>query len=107
MCFCFVQVTGFVGAERAGWELLIERMGAELCKSLSKRVTTHLVCKEVRERAELTVENCGIKMACSPRLDPEFSTPSTIAVIRVFMSTAKQSNHPHTHAPKHPRHFDF
>lgn len=44
------QVTGFVGGERAGWELLIERMGAELCKSLKKRVTTHLVCKEVRER---------------------------------------------------------
>lgn len=42
-----VAVTGFVGAERAGWEQLIVVMGAELCKSLRKRVTTHLVCKEV------------------------------------------------------------
>ena len=45
-----VAVTGFVGAERAGLEQLIERMGAELCKSLKRRVTTHLVCKEVRRR---------------------------------------------------------
>ena len=45
-----VAVTGFVGAERAGLEQLIERMGAELCKSLKRRVTTHLVCKEVRGR---------------------------------------------------------
>lgn len=44
-----VQVTGFVGAERAGWEQLIRHMGAEMCKSLKKRVTTHLVCKEVSE----------------------------------------------------------
>lgn len=43
-----VAVTGFVGSERAGWERLIERMGAQMCKSLKKRVTTHLVCKEVR-----------------------------------------------------------
>lgn len=42
-----VAVTGFLGAERAGWELLIERMGATLCKNLRRRVTTHLVCKEV------------------------------------------------------------
>ena len=46
--FGWGQVTGFVGAERLGWEMLIERMGAELCKSLKKRGTTHLVCKEVR-----------------------------------------------------------
>ncbi len=38
-----------MGTERAGWEQLIERMGAELCKSLKKRVTTHLVCKQVSE----------------------------------------------------------
>ena len=44
------QVTGFVGAERLGWEILIERMGGELCKTLKKRVTSHLVCKEVRGR---------------------------------------------------------
>lgn len=42
-----VAVTGFVGAERSGWEQLILAMGAEMCKSLRKRVTTHLVCKEV------------------------------------------------------------
>ncbi|CAM9818033.1 unnamed protein product, partial [Ectocarpus sp. 8 AP-2014] len=41
-----IAVTGFVGAERAGWELLIQRMGATMCKNLKKRVTTHLVCKE-------------------------------------------------------------
>lgn len=41
-------VTGFVGAERAGWEQLIESMGMVMCKSLKKRFTTHLVCKDVR-----------------------------------------------------------
>eukprot|EP00903_Cladosiphon_okamuranus_P022785 g20977.t1 len=46
--FPAIAVTGFVGAERSGWEMLIERMGAELCKSLKKRVTTHLVCKEAK-----------------------------------------------------------
>lgn len=42
-----IAVTGFVGAERTGWEQLILAMGAEMCKSLRKRDTTHLVCKEV------------------------------------------------------------
>lgn len=50
---CFLcQVTGFVGDERAGWEELIRRMGAEMCKSLKKRGTTHLVCKEVSTNVE-------------------------------------------------------
>lgn len=44
-----VAVTGFAGGERTGWEELITvGMGAVLSKSLKKRFTTHLVCKEVR-----------------------------------------------------------
>lgn len=44
-----IAVTGFVGGERTGWEQMITGgLGAELCKSLRKRVTTHLVCKEVK-----------------------------------------------------------
>lgn len=54
-----VAVTGFVGAERAGLEKMIERMGAELCKSLKKRVTTHLVCKEVRGRGAFDARTAG------------------------------------------------
>lgn len=43
-----VTVTGFKGAERSGWEQLILGIGAEMCRNLSRHVTTHVVCKEVR-----------------------------------------------------------
>ncbi|CAN0001574.1 unnamed protein product [Choristocarpus tenellus] len=42
-----VSLTGFQKSQRVGVELLLEAVGMELCKNLSKRSTTHLVCKEV------------------------------------------------------------
>lgn len=65
-----VAVTGFVGGERTGWEQLISGgMGAELCKSLRRRFTTHLVCKEVRGLGQGEKRQPPLFMSVCPFVD--------------------------------------
>ncbi|CAM9122037.1 unnamed protein product [Ectocarpus sp. 8 AP-2014] len=106
-----IAVTGFVGAERAGWELLIQRMGATMCKNLKKRVTTHLVCKEAScwgqgakgekfERAiqwGVPVVTAGWLLRCAehgyePGLEGSFAPPQSLSTVAPVDTAAEPAS---------------
>ncbi|CAM9822692.1 unnamed protein product, partial [Ectocarpus sp. 12 AP-2014] len=106
-----IAVTGFVGAERAGWELLIQRMGATMCKNLKKRVTTHLVCKQAscwgqRAKGEkferaiqwgVPVVTAGWLLRCAehgfePGLEGSFAPPQSLSTVASVDTATKSTS---------------